>query len=123
MRPWSIVRIFVLRVCLFLARKEKVNCDPAPLKVWSPVSWAASASALLDTTTGLVRCGLFDILGRQIKDFGLKPVIELCSALMDIKLFPKGHNVGYGGHYQCPQNKLMGYGDGYPFTAATGTPV
>lgn len=62
-----------------------------------------------------------------IKD-GLQPVMELQSVLISIQRCRKGDPVGYGATWRCPRNTLIGivaigYADGYPRHAPSGTPV
>lgn len=111
--------------------QKKVIDSLKTLKI--PISWAASASVLHGATTGMARCGLaaYGVSGietMRAKDFGLKSVMELRSALMAIHTFPEGHNIGYGARYTCPQTMSVGfvpigYGDGYPFLKESSTPV
>ncbi len=59
---------------------------------------------------------------------GLKPVMQLRSALISIKHYQAGDALGYGATWQCPQNMpvgivAIGYGDGYPRHAPSGTPL
>ncbi len=58
----------------------------------------------------------------------LRPVMTLEAKLISVKVLPKGHGVGYGGRFICPQDMpvgiaSIGYGDGYPRHAPDGTPV
>ncbi len=66
-----------------------------------------------------------DSTGQQL---GLKPVMELHSRLIAVKSIKAGDTVGYGGSWICKKATTMGvvaigYGDGYPRYAKTGTPV
>ncbi len=59
---------------------------------------------------------------------GLRPVMTLQSELIAVNRHEKGDAVGYGGTYVCPEAMpvgvvAIGYGDGYPRHAPTGTPV
>ncbi len=59
---------------------------------------------------------------------GLIPVMSLRSALIAIQSLAKGEIVGYGGDFVCPHAMrigvvAVGYGDGYPRLAPTGTPI
>jgi len=59
---------------------------------------------------------------------GLQPVMTLTSELIVVKALLKGATVGYGGTWECPEDMpvgivSIGYGDGYPRHAASGTPV
>lgn len=61
-------------------------------------------------------------------DFGLSPVMTLQSKLIAINDVPAGERIGYGGSYQCDRDTrvgiaAIGYGDGYPRHAKSGTPV
>jgi alanine racemase len=62
------------------------------------------------------------------KDEGLQPVMHLCSALISVKQYRQGDGIGYGATWRCPQNMPVGvipvgYADGYPRHAPSGTPV
>lgn len=59
---------------------------------------------------------------------GLKPVMTVKSRLIAIKDYPKGAGIGYGHAYHCPQAMRIGvisfgYGDGYPRSVRSGTPI
>ena len=61
-------------------------------------------------------------------DHDLKPVMTLSSELIAVNFHKKGMPIGYGGTFVCPQDMLVGvvaigYGDGYPRHAKSGTPV
>jgi alanine racemase len=66
-----------------------------------------------------------DSIGRQL---GLRPVMTLHSRLIAVKPIEAGDTVGYGGSWTCEKSTTLGvvaigYGDGYPRHAKTGTPV
>jgi alanine racemase len=59
---------------------------------------------------------------------GLKPVMTLKSRLIAIHHLRAGDKVGYGAAWTCPEPMTVGvaaigYGDGYPRHAVSGTPV
>ena len=59
---------------------------------------------------------------------GLHPVMTLQSKLISVRKHKKGDPVGYGKKWVASQDTCigvvaMGYGDGYPRTAESGTPV
>jgi len=61
-------------------------------------------------------------------DDGLKPVMTMATTLIAVKTLKKGEAVGYGGAFVAPQDMTLGiaaigYGDGYPRHAPSGTPV
>jgi alanine racemase len=58
----------------------------------------------------------------------LRPVMTLASRLIAVQQYPAGDTVGYGGSWRCPRDSrigvaAIGYGDGYPRHAPSGTPV
>ncbi|MCK5662178.1 MAG: alanine racemase [Thiotrichaceae bacterium] len=62
------------------------------------------------------------------KNTGLQPVMQLESTLISIKHLNKGERIGYGATWRCPQDMpigivAIGYADGYPRHAPSGTPV
>jgi alanine racemase len=66
-----------------------------------------------------------DSTGEQL---GLKPIMGLHSRLIAVKPIAKGDKVGYSGTWVCEKPTTLGvvaigYGDGYPRYAKTGTPV
>ncbi len=77
---------------------------------------------------GIALYGVSPILNQSAKALGLLPVLTLQSQLISIKNFLKGDSIGYLSEFICPKNMsvgivAIGYGDGYPITAPTGTPV
>ncbi|MBL8250383.1 MAG: alanine racemase [Candidatus Competibacter sp.] len=61
-------------------------------------------------------------------DVGLRPVMTLESRLIALQRYAAGEPVGYGGSWRCPKDSRIGvvgigYGDGYPRHAPSGTPV
>jgi alanine racemase len=68
------------------------------------------------------------LLDRSADALGLQPVMTLKSQLIAVRRLPLGAPVGYGSTYRCPEAMpvgvvSIGYGDGYPRHAPTGTPV
>ncbi len=58
----------------------------------------------------------------------LQPVMTFSSQVMALRRLASGETVGYGETWRAPRPSLIatipvGYGDGYPRTAANGTPV
>lgn len=61
-------------------------------------------------------------------DFGMQPVMSLTSSLIAVREHKAGEAVGYGGTWISERDTrlgvvAMGYGDGYPRAAPSGTPV
>lgn len=78
--------------------------------------------------TGGLLYGLSVVEGRSGSDFGFRPAMSLATRLVAINRLARGERVGYNGTYVCPEDMAVGvaaigYGDGYPRSAAAGTPV
>ena len=61
-------------------------------------------------------------------DLGFEPAMTLSTRLISVKRIKKGESIGYAATWQCPEDMpigvaAIGYGDGYPRSAASGTPV
>ena len=77
---------------------------------------------------GIMLYGVSPFINSHADDHNLKPVMTLSSHLITIKKLAKGEPIGYGGNYVCEKDMTVGivaigYGDGYPRHAKTGTPV
>ena len=72
--------------------------------------------------------GLSVATGKTGADFGYAPAMTLATRLVSVKHVARGERVGYGATWVCPKDMdigvaAIGYGDGYPRSAASGTPV
>jgi len=77
---------------------------------------------------GIMLYGASPMVGELGPAFGLLPVMNLKSRLVTINEVSAGDTVGYGATYHCQQDMRVGiigigYGDGYPRHAPSGTPV
>jgi alanine racemase len=77
---------------------------------------------------GIMLYGVSPFNDSIAKEEGLHPVMQLQSALISVKRVRQGEGIGYGATWQCPQTMpigviAIGYGDGYPRHAPSGTPV
>ena len=77
---------------------------------------------------GLLLFGCSPMAGLTGAEHGLKPVMTLESQVFALRQLKKGDRVGYGGAWTADRDTTigvvaMGYGDGYPRHAPTGTPV
>jgi alanine racemase len=66
--------------------------------------------------------------GPQSNADKLQPVMTLCSSVISLRDVPAGENVGYGATWTAQRPSriatvTIGYGDGYPRLAPSGTPV
>jgi alanine racemase len=78
--------------------------------------------------TGGLLYGLSVVDGKTGEDFGFRPAMTLSTRLIAINRINKGERIGYNGAWTCPEDMpvgvaAVGYGDGYPRSAAAGTPV
>lgn len=72
--------------------------------------------------------GASPMLHGRAENEGLQPVMTLTSRLIAINRCPRGSGIGYGGSWRCPEEMpvgvvAIGYGDGYPRHALSGTSV
>lgn len=77
---------------------------------------------------GIMLYGISPFVGGRGERDGLRPVMTLASRLIAVKRVPAGGTVGYGGTWRAPEDMsigvvAVGYGDGYPRHAPSGTPV
>src|SRR6185503_1026106 len=78
--------------------------------------------------TGGLLYGLSVVPGKSGADFGFRPAMTLTTRLIAVNRIRRGERVGYNGTWTCPEDMpvgvaAIGYGDGYPRSASSGTPV
>ena len=105
-------------------------CEPA-----LEVSIANSAGILgwPESRRGWVRPGIMlygasPFIDSSATDEGLQPVMTLRTKLIAVRKLKAGDPVGYGGTWVAPHDinigvAAIGYGDGYPRHAPSGTPI
>jgi alanine racemase len=77
---------------------------------------------------GIMLYGASPFMDSLGAEHGLQPVMTLESHLISVKSLKKGAKVGYGASWIAPKSMSLGvvaigYGDGYPRHAKSGTPV
>lgn len=78
---------------------------------------------------GIILYGVSPLAGKPWgADFGFQPVMTLTSQLIAVRQHKAGEPVGYGGTWVSERDTrlgvvAMGYGDGYPRAAPSGTPM
>ena len=107
----------------------------ASIAATPPVSLANSAAVLAVPAAhrdwvrpGLMLYGASPMPGRRARDHGLRPVMTLTAPLVAVKTLERGAPVGYGGTWAAPDTMplgiaAIGYADGYPRHAPSGTAV
>ena len=77
---------------------------------------------------GLMLYGASPIVGGRAGEHGLRPAMTLTAPLISVKNIGPGARVGYGGTWAAPETMplglaAIGYADGYPRHAPSGTAV
>lgn len=77
---------------------------------------------------GLMLYGASPFSEKAASTFSLKPVMTLTSHIIAINSLSAGESIGYGRSWTCTRDSeiavvAIGYGDGYPRHAESGTPV
>ena len=77
---------------------------------------------------GVMLYGVSPLAGHDGRVDGLRPVMTLTTRLIAVKEVRAGEAVGYAGTWTAPADRqigiaAIGYGDGYPRHAGSGTPV
>jgi alanine racemase len=90
------------------------------------VAWPGSRTDWV--RPGIMLYGASPLQGRSASDLGLRPVMTLRTQLIAVNRLRRGDAVGYSGTWVCPEDMpvgvaAVGYGDGYPRQAPSGTPV
>ena len=92
---------------------------------------SAATQQALSAPSDWVRVG-YALYGGQIKGppnpAPLRPAMRFSSSVIALRDVPIGESVGYGGRWTAQRDSVIatvpvGYGDGYPWGAADGTPV
>jgi alanine racemase len=92
---------------------------------------SAATQHALSAPSDWVRVG-YALYGGQIKGLPnpapLRSAMRLSSSVIALRDVPTGESVGYGGRWTAQRDSVIatlpvGYGDGYPWGAADGTPV
>lgn len=77
---------------------------------------------------GIMLYGSSPMRGRNAASYGLEPAMHLTAPLIARNRIPAGETIGYGATWRTPEAMDVGvigigYGDGYPRHAPSGTPV
>jgi alanine racemase len=116
-------------------REQLASFGPLAKRVGAAVSISNSAGVLGWPEAhgdwvrpGLMLYGASPFAGGRAASHGLRPVMTLRSRLIAVNRYRQGDRIGYGGTYVCPEAMpvgvvAVGYGDGYPRHARSGTPV
>ena len=105
---------------------EKLEVESSIANSAGILGWPETRSEWI--RPGIMLYGASPFLNGRAENDGLQPVMTLTSRLIAINLCPRGAGIGYGGSWRCPEEMsvgvvAIGYGDGYPRHAPSGTPV
>jgi alanine racemase len=102
-------------------RVERSFCNSAGLLLWpeAHAEWVRP---------GVMLYGVSPLPGRSGANEGLRPVMTLKTRLIAVREVKRGEAVGYAGTWRAAADTrvgiaAMGYGDGYPRHAPSGTPA
>lgn len=100
---------------------ERSLCNSAGLLAWPAAhgQWVRP---------GVLLYGVSPMAGRTGREEGLRPVMSLRTRLIAVREVRRGERVGYAGVWSAETDTrvgiaAIGYGDGYPRHAPSGTPV
>jgi len=119
--PKTLAQLEVFAAAIAGIDAERSIANSAGILAWpqSHADWVRPGSMLY---------GASPFANRDGADDGLKPAMTVQTALIAVKSLKKGETVGYGGAFVAPADMSLGiaaigYGDGYPRHAPTGTPM
>ena len=112
--------------CFYTTTAELGGCEKSIANSAAILGWPQAYAEW--QRPGIMLYGVSPFIHSRAEDHQLKPVMTLSSKLIAIKPVKKGEAIGYGSTYVCDSDKTIGivaigYGDGYPRHARTGTPV
>ena len=116
----------VEQVAVFLAARDDLSADVSLRNSPAILGWPSVPSDWV--RPGLMLYGASPFEEDQALAARLQPVMTLESKVICVRELPAGEPVGYGAKFVTPKPMrigvvAMGYADGYPRHAPTGTPV
>lgn len=114
----------------------QIACFSALLEKNTPQTSVSNSAAIMSrlyenqswVRPGIMLYGSSPVIDKTAQQLGLQPVMTLQAKLIAVNKLQKGQHVGYGDSWTCPEDMPVGivnigYGDGYPRHALTGTPL
>lgn len=110
----------------FMAAASAVNAQHALANSAALLGWPVARGDWV--RVGGLLYGLSVVEGKTGADFGFTPAMTLTTRLVAINRIARGERIGYGATWACPEDMnigvaAIGYGDGYPRSATSGTPA
>ena len=109
--------------------EQVVNGQPGERSLANSAALLTRSDSHFDwVRPGIMLYGSSPLARYEACPVALSPVMTLSTALIAVHKRQRGEAVGYGGNYICESDMrvgvaAIGYGDGYPRHAPTGTPV
>ena len=114
------------QLAVFQAAREGLNAPVSLRNSPAVLGWPQMPSDWVRPGIMLYGASPFEV--PQVQASRLEPVMTLESAIISVRELPAGEPVGYGARFMTDRPTrvgvvAMGYADGYPRLAPTGTPV
>jgi alanine racemase len=114
------------QIVVFDAATRGLNSPRALSNSAGVLGWPAARGDWV--RVGGLLYGLSVVAGKSGSDLGFEPAMTLSTKLIAVNRVNKGERIGYAATYECPEDMpigvaAIGYGDGYPRSAPSGTPV
>ena len=114
------------QLAAFTACTEGIIAERSIANSGGLLGWAESRAEWV--RPGIMLYGISPFADATGEDHGLRPAMTVETRLIAVNQVKRGERIGYGGTYTCKESMpvgvaAIGYGDGYPRHAPSGTPV
>ena len=114
------------QIALFDANTRGISAERSIANSGGLLGWAEAQADWV--RPGIMLYGISPFTGGTGAGHGLVPAMTVESRLIAVNQVERGSRIGYGGTYTCDESMrigvaAIGYGDGYPRHAPSGTPV
>lgn len=119
-----------------LSNQQQIDCFQALTENINTETSVSNSGAIISqlcksqdwVRPGIMIYGSSPVLAQSADELSLRAVMSVRAELIAINSLTRGQHVGYGDNWSCPEDMPVGivnigYGDGYPRHAPTGTPV
>lgn len=114
------------QIHIFRDHVEKFKVEASLAKSAGLLAW--NQSHFNWVRPGVMLYGASPLVGKIGADHDLIPAMNFQAKIVSVRRLKAGDAVGYGGHWRCPEDMIVGiagvgYSDGYPRHARSGTPI
>lgn len=114
------------QLAVFSSATEAYECERSLANSAASLAWPKTHFDWV--RPGIALYGSTPVLDKSAAQLGLQPVMTLKSQIIGIQSCKAGDSVGYGADFRATKDMLVGtvaigYADGYPRHAPSGTPV